>query len=441
MSENYGHGDLSWFKHDRFGMFIHYGLYSMPARHEWIRSIEQYKDEDYHVFFKYFNPDLFEPQVWAKAAREAGMKYVVFTTKHHEGFCMWDTKYTDFKITNTPFGRDMLREVVDAFRAEGIRIGFYYSLIDWNHPDFTVDCFHPRKCEPKEVVDKLNEGRDMKRYQDYMINQITELLTNYGKIDVMWFDFSYPENKFPDGREGGGKGHKDWDSERIIKTVRSLQPHIIVDNRLDLPGSGDILTPEQYTPTGNVLEDNRGDDTIGAWDGCQTFSGSWGYHRDEMTWKSDEQCIKMLIDHVSRDGNLLMNVGPTSRGYLDYRAMDRLSAYANWMRYNSRSIYGCGQAPAEFQEGEGYRLTYNKETNRLYIHIYSWPYRMLHVKSLKDKVAFMQLLHDGSELAYSSSEVPVCGGKITHKDDSISIYLPVNKPENMIVPVIEVMLK
>ena len=209
MSENYGHGDLSWFKHDRFGMFIHYGLYSMPARHEWIRSIEQYKDEDYHVFFKYFNPDLFEPQVWAKAAREAGMKYVVFTTKHHEGFCMWDTKYTDFKITNTPFGRDMLREVVDAFRAEGIRIGFYYSLIDWNHPDFTVDCFHPRKCEPKEVVDKLNEGRDMKRYQDYMINQITELLTNYGKIDVMWFDFSYPENKFPDGREGGGKGHKD----------------------------------------------------------------------------------------------------------------------------------------------------------------------------------------------------------------------------------------
>ena len=428
---DYGHGDTSWFVRDRFGMFIHWGLYAMPARLEWVKSTEKITEEKYQMYFDLFEPDLFCPKEWAKAAKEAGMKYFVFTTKHHDGFCLWDTKYTDYSIMHTGPKRDLLREVVDAFRAEGLKVGFYYSLLDWHHPDFTMDCFHPRRDDSD--WEEFDRPRDMARYRQYMLDQIRELLTNYGKIDIIWYDFSY---KRPDARNG--KGRDDWGSEDIIRLTRELQPDIIVDNRLDLPGSADIATPENFTPDKAPVDEN-GNPLV--WEGCQTFSGSWGYHRDEMTWKSDEQCIKMLIDHVSRDGNLLMNVGPTSRGYLDYRAMDRLSAYANWMRYNSHSIYGCGQAPAEFQEGEGYRLTYNKETNRLYIHIYSWPYRMLHVKSLKDKVAFMQLLHDGSELAYSSSEVPVCGGKITHKDDSISIYLPVNKPENMIVPVIEVMLK
>ena len=451
MTKDYGHGDLSWFKHARFGMFIHYGLYSMPARHEWIKSREKIGDEKYDVYFNLFDPDLFEPQVWAKAAKDAGMKYMVITSKHHEGFCLWDSKYTDYKITNTPFGRDMLREVVDAFRAEGIRIGFYYSLLDWHHPDFPIDCFHPLRDLPKEEVDALNAKRDIRKYQDYMIDQITELLTEFGKIDIIWFDFSYPGGCFPKDGRPGGKGHDDWDSERIVKCVRSLQPDIIIDNRLDLPGSGDIITPEQYTPRKNAAktysypDENISawapDENISAWEGCQTFSGSWGYYRDETTWKSAEQCIKMLIDHVSRDGNLLMNVGPTSRGYLDHRAMERLGDYADWMRCHERAIRGCGQAPDEFPEPENCRYTYNPETNRLYLHIYSWPFRHIHVQGLAGKVKYMQLLHDGSEILFSEVAPNVNQNPIPGDNEYITINLPVIKPEKAVVPVIEIILK
>lgn len=188
---DFGKGDTGWFTHDRFGMFIHWGLYSMPGRHEWIRNYEEIPNEDYEKYFEQFNPDLFNPKEWAKAAREAGMKYFVITTKHHEGFCMWDSKYTDYKVTNTPCGRDLLREIVDAFRAEGLKVGFYHSLIDWHHPDFTVDNVHPLRNRPDRA--KLNEGRDMARYREYLHNQVRELLTEFGKIDIIWFDFSYPQ--------------------------------------------------------------------------------------------------------------------------------------------------------------------------------------------------------------------------------------------------------
>ena len=150
-----GKGDTRWFVHDRFGMFIHWGLYSLPARHEWVRHAERIPNEAYEIYFEMFNPDLFDPKAWAKAAREAGMKYFVITTKHHEGFCLWDTKYTDYKVTNTPVGRDLLREIVDAFRGEGLKVGFYYSLLDWHHPDFTIDRIHPLRDLPPEEIAKL----------------------------------------------------------------------------------------------------------------------------------------------------------------------------------------------------------------------------------------------------------------------------------------------
>ena len=189
-------GDTEWFVHDRFGMFIHWGLYSMPARHEWVKSREEIPEEKYDKYFKYFNPDLFDPKDWARKAKEAGMKYAVLTTKHHEGFCMFDSKYTDYKCTNTPAGRDIVREYVDAFRAEGLRIGFYYSLIDWHHPDFPIDPIHPRR-DDKDAYEQ-SKGRDMHKYAEYMRNQVEELLTNYGKIDILWFDFSYPDQTMKD---------------------------------------------------------------------------------------------------------------------------------------------------------------------------------------------------------------------------------------------------
>ena len=185
-------GNTTWFTHDRFGMFIHFGLYSMPARGEWIMSRERIKIEDYkEKYFKHFNPDMFDAKKWAKSAKDAGMKYAVLTTKHHEGFCLFDSKYTDYKITNTPFGRDLVKEFVDAFRAEGLKIGFYYSLLDWENENFPIDINHPRQWY--EDAKKLDEGRDMKKYVEYMKNQLTELMTNYGKIDILWADYSYSE--------------------------------------------------------------------------------------------------------------------------------------------------------------------------------------------------------------------------------------------------------
>ncbi len=424
-----GQGNTSWFVHDRFGMFIHWGLYALPARHEWIRNQERITDEDYRIYFELFNPDLFDPKAWARAAREAGMKYFVITTKHHEGFCLWDTQYTDYKVTNTPIGRDLLREIVDAFRAEGLKVGFYYSLLDWHHPDFTIDRHHPLRDLPPEEIARLNAPRDMKRYARYLRDQVTELLTQYGKVDIIWFDFSYPGEN--------GKGRDDWESEKLYELVRRLQPGIIVDNRLDLPGSGDIETPEQFTPD-RALVDEQGNPVV--WEGCQTFSGSWGYFRDEMSWKSPRMCLEMLINHVSRGGNLLMNVGPTSRGYLDRRALDRLAAYGAWMKYNARAIYGCGAAPAEFQPPADCRYTWNPETRRLYLHCLVWPFKHLHLEGLANRVRYAQLLADGSEIRIREEKLDNLNSRTPQ--GALTLELPTLLPEQGCeIPVIELILK
>lgn len=421
-------GDTGWFVRDRFGMFIHWGLYALPARHEWIRNFERIPNEAYEIYFELFNPDLFDPKAWAKAAREAGMKYFVITAKHHEGFCLWDTAYTDYKATNTPAGRDLLREVVDAFRAEGLKVGFYYSLLDWHHPDFTIDRLHPLRELPAEEIAKLNAPRDMKRYAQYMRDQVTELLTGYGKVDILWFDFSYPGEN--------GKGCADWESEKMIELVRRLQPGIIVDNRLDLPGSGDIVTPEQYTPDKGMVDE---DGNPAVWEGCQTLSGSWGYHRDETSWKSPRMCIEMLVNHVSRGGNLLMNVGPTARGYLDGRALSCLAAYGEWMKYNSRSIYGCGQPPEWVKVPQDCRCTWNPETNRLYLHCLVWPFKHIHLEGMAGKLRYAQLLADGSEIRMREAKADNLNSSTP--SGAVTLDLPVLLPEQGCeLPVIELIL-
>ena len=232
-------GDTKWFTHDRFGLFIHWGLYALPARHEWVKSMERIDSETYSKYFKHFDPDLYDPALWAKAASGAGMKYFVVTTKHHEGFCLWDTKLTDYKAPNTPVGRDLLRPMVDAFREQNMRVGFYHSLLDWHHPDYTVDQHHPMRDNAEYVVGDAQ--RDMKRYADYLAGQTRELLTEYGDIDILWYDFSVAATeKFL------GKGKDTWQSERIIKLVRDLQPRIILNDRLEI--DQDVKTPEQYQP-------------------------------------------------------------------------------------------------------------------------------------------------------------------------------------------------
>jgi alpha-L-fucosidase len=423
-------GDTSWFVRDRFGLFIHWGLYSMGARHEWLKHKEKLTHEQYELYFKHFDPDLYDPQVWADAAADAGMKYYVITTKHHEGFCLWDSKYTDYKATNTPAGRDLLKPMVQAFRSRGLRTGFYHSLLDWHHPHYVLDNVHgPYRDHPDRA--KMNQGRDQAKYAQYLYNQTRELLTKFGQVDVLWYDFSYPRDR--KGPEFG-KGHDDWQSEKLYKLIRQLQPDVLIDDRLDLPGIGDFKTPEQSQPR----EWPRVNGVPVVWEACQTFSGSWGYHRDEQDWRSTEQLIQTLIDCVSKGGNLLLNVGPTGRGEFDERALDRLAGIGQWMKRHSRSIYGCTQAPEGIPTPQDCRLTWNPEKKALYVHIFAWPYKFLHLDGLAGKVEYAQLLNDGSQVQLGVDDWHAHHLNLT--EGVLTLQLPQQKP-NVTVPVVELFLK
>jgi len=425
-------GDTAWFTHDRFGMFIHWGIYALPARHEWVKSRECTSEEAYQRYFDYFDPDLYDPKEWASQAKAAGMKYAVLTTKHHDGFCLWDSKFTNYKSTNTPAARDLVKEYVDAFRAEGIKVGFYYSLIDWHHSDFTLDRIHPRRNDPD--AEKLNQGRDMARYAQYMRDQVTELLTNYGEIDILWFDFSYDGNAdWPKGKQ-----KEDWESEKLLATARNLQPNIIIDNRTGI--EQDLWTPEQFQPYEWLKHEETGEYVV--WEACQTFSGSWGYYRDELTWKSPEMLVRMLVNTVSIGGNLLMNVGPTARGFLDNRAKDALAVYANWMKYNSRSIYGCTMAEPDILPSlpPDCRYTQSEDGKRLYLHLLAWPFGHVLLPGMAGRVAYAQMLHDGSEIKFTEGELKHFGVGLPKDDDLLVMMLPVVKPD-VLVPVIEIFLK
>ncbi|WP_311212058.1 MULTISPECIES: alpha-L-fucosidase [unclassified Arthrobacter] len=418
-----------WFEEARLGMFVHWGLYALPARHEWVMNQEETTVEEYSKYFRRFDPDLYDPHEWARAARNAGMKYVVLTTKHHDGFCLWDSALTDYKATNTPAGRDLIAPYVDALRAEGLKVGFYHSLIDWHHPDFTVDGVHPQRNAAD--VESLNAGRDMDRYRQYLHGQVRELLTNYGTIDYLFFDFSYTGGHQEE--YWGGKGRKDWDSDALLAMIRELQPAIVVNDRLEIPG--DLVTPEQYQPAGPMMDDGE----PVTWEACQTLNGSWGYDRDNLNYKPVDLLIRMLVDGVSKGGNLLLNVGPTGRGSLDPRALGSLEGIGEWMKLHSRAIYGAGASP--FTAPTDAR--YTQRGDRLYVHLFAWPFEYVHLPDLAGKVEYAQLLNDASEVFLRELDPAQQAMNMTpggQPPGTLTIKLPVQKPD-VAVPVLELFLK
>ena len=409
-------GDTSWFQQDRFGMFIHWGLYSLAARHEWVKRYECMTNERYERYFKHFDPDLYDPEVWAKAASDAGMKYFVITTKHHEGFCLWDSALTDYKVTNTPYGKDLIGPMIDAFRAQNMKVGLYHSLLDWHHPEYTTDCWHP--MENKEEYAALDEKRDLNKYIDYLHAQTEELLTKYGKIDILWYDFTVKGDRNP-------KGRNEWRSDELVEKIRKIQPGIILNDRLEIVP--DVQTPEQTMPRSWVEIDGQ----PVVWEGCHTFSGAWGYHREEYEWKSVEQLLIMLIDTVSKGGNFILNVGPTGRGEFDERALDRLQGIGKWMKYHKRSIYGCTQAPLEFETPRDTIMTYNPEKHTLYLHMTTYRFDTIKLTGeLAQHVEYAQFLHDASEVRFGMNK----------EKTELNLRVPVIKP-NVTIPVIEIFLK
>lgn len=428
---------MKWWTEARFGMFIHWGTYALAARHEWVKNNEHITDEAYRKYFDNFNPDLYAPKEWARMAKAAGMKYFVVTTKHHEGFCLWDSPSTDYKATMTPYGKDLIKPLVEAMRAEGLKVGFYYSLLDWHHPDYTVDRNHPM-ANNAEFREKA-KNRDMKKYADYLHRQVKELMTGFGTIDCLFLDFSFP------GKDG--KGRDDWQSEKLLKMIRELQPNIVINDRLDLldvPGGWDYRTPEQFMPRDWVRMNGQ----KVPWETCQTFSGSWGYYRDEATWKSVRQLVVMLIETVSKGGNLLLNVGPTARGAFDDRAVERLNGIGDWMKFHGRSIYGCTEAPESFPKPANCLLTYNPQAGRLYVHVLEWPMGVLRLDGFAGKVKYAQLLNDASEIRFTDEGRPADLGYMgflpgENKETAgkaVVLRLPVQQPK-VTVPVIELILK
>jgi len=426
---NYPHGDTSWFVRDRFGLFIHWGIFSVAGRHEQVMSREKMTVEQYKKYFDHFDPDLFDPSVWAREAKNAGMRYFVVTAKHHDGFCLFDSALTDYKATNTRAGRDLLREIIEAFRAEGLRVGIYCSLLDWYHPEFPLDGRHPLRDDLE--AREREKNRDMAKYREYMFGQIRELLTNYGHIDILWLDFSYPH---ADWGWAKGKGRDDWDSESLVRMVRDLQPHVILNDRLDLPGAGDIITPEQFQPPEWPTVDGK----RVVWEACQTLNVSWGYDRDALHWKSADMLLRMLIDCVSKGGNFLLNVGPNGRGEFEPKAIERLRFIGEWMRLHSRSIYGC--TASDYEAPPDCRYTQNG--NRLYLHFFAWPYKHVYLKGLAGKVDYAQLLNDGSEIKHFSLDPSkqVHTSVMSGLPGAEILEIPTIKPD-VAVPVVEIFLK
>ncbi|MGD0879141.1 MAG: alpha-L-fucosidase [Anaerolineales bacterium] len=381
-----------WFLSDRFGMFIHWGLYAIPARGEWVRSVERISNAAYQPYFEEFNPANFDPKTWARLARQAGMKYAVLTAKHHDGFCLFDSRLTGYTSMNTPCGRDLVREYVEAFRAEGLKVGLYYSLLDWHHPDYPAytDRHHPMR-EDEAYKDR---PQDFSRYVEYLHGQVRELLTNYGRIDIIWFDFSY------DSMQG-----ETWKAAELVGMARSLQPHILIDNRLAGSGesnrnfgtktspvyAGDFACPEQIIPPEGFVDE---DGLSVPWEACLTLNQHWGYAAADQDFKSTQQVVRALVECVSKDGNMLLNIGPDARGEIPPACVEILGELGEWMCRNRASISGCGRS--EFPKPDWGR--YTQRGKCLYAHIYERGIGPVNLRGLAGKIKRARWLADGSEI-------------------------------------------
>lgn len=382
-----------WFMDARFGMFIHWGLYAIPACGEWVMSEREMTVAEYEKYFELFDPADYQPREWARLAKAAGMKYAVLTAKHHDGFCLFDSALTDYKATNTKAGRDLVREFLEAFRAEGIKVGLYFSIIDWHHPDFPKygDRQHPMRNR-EEFKD---EQIDFDRYLTYMHGQVKELVTNYGKLDLLWFDFSYDDMC----------GEK-WKATELIRMVREYQPDVVIDNRLEGAGdnhgsiatanpliySGDFASPEQIIPPGGV-QDELGEQI--PWELCATMNNHWGFCNYDYDYKSPEMLVRKLVECVSKGGNMILNVGPDARGNIPKQSREILEKIGIWMKKNGESIYGCGIC--ELPKPEWGR--YTKKGNTIYAHVYEEPLGALPLYGIAperlDKVYYVE---NGSEM-------------------------------------------
>ncbi|HEX3999616.1 MAG TPA: alpha-L-fucosidase [Pirellulales bacterium] len=389
---------MKWFREARFGMFIHWGVYSVPAGEwkgntdyaEWFLEQTHMPVSQYEKFAQQFNPVKFDARQWVRIAKNAGMKYIVITSKHHDGFDMFPSKLGDWGIKSTPFHRDPLKELSEACKEEGITLCFYHSIMDWHHPDWG-------KRRPWN--DKATGKPDMDRYTAYLKGQLKELLTNYGPIGILWFD---------------GQWEDCWTKERgddLYRYVRALQPNIIVNNRVGKGDVGDYGTPEQSIPATADAE---------PWESCMTLNDHWGYNKHDHNWKSVATIIHNLVDCASKGGNYLLNVGPTSEGLIPQPSVDRLAEVGRWMNVNGEAIYATSATPLKpFAWGRATMKTIGGNTT-LYLHVFNWPADgKLLVPGLPNEVRTAYLLADPAKKPLTAQS----------SDAGLTIDLPAAAPD------------
>ena len=356
---------MKWWKTARFGMFIHFGVYSTIGRHEWVMEDEGIPVSEYAPHAASFHPQPGSARAWAQLAKQAGMKYMVLTTKHHEGFCNFDSKLTSYCAPKQGPGRDLVRDYVEAARAEGLRVGFYYSLMDWHHPD-GAHC--------------ATDAEARRRFVDYTHGLIRELMTNYGQIDVLWYDVAWPLDA--DG----------WESVRMNEMVFQLQPGIIVNNRNKLPG--DFSTPEQH-----ITAETGGR----AWEACMTLNDSWGYQAADDNWKTSKTVIRNLITCVRDSGNYLLNIGPKGDGSIPEESVRVLREVGNWMSVNGHTIYDSD--PCQVRRSN--YASFTRIGNTLYMHVHFWPGEYVAIAGLMTKVKSAKLVKTGQSVRFKQDEFRV----------------------------------
>lgn len=371
----------AWWREAKFGMFIHWGLYSLPAdatdlkgNHkiaEWYFANKEMQVRDYEKLAARFNPVKFNAAQWVRMARNAGMKYLVITSKHHDGFCMFDSKLTDYDIVDaTPFKRDPMRELANECQRQGVKLCFYHSIMDWHHPDYL-----PRRPWEKET--RPATGADPERYLDYMKGQLRELLTHYGPIGILWWDGGWElDNREP----WSPRTEKIMHPTEVNSLIRSLQPNILINDRNCLPE--DYATPEQSIPA-SAFPAGR------LWETCMTMNDTWGYATNDLNWKSAQDMIRKLCDIAHKGGNFLLNVGPTAEGEFPPESVERLAAIGAWMKLNGSSIYGTTRSPFRIAPFNG-RCTVKGKS--LYLHVFEWPAGDLELVGLQTRIKSARVL-------------------------------------------------